>query len=404
MTGSPFRVARTLVVVLLALATAFQVVRSAAVTRFTTERPELAARFWPSHPRVELALAMSAIGGAAAKGQAPPAQALAEVADAARSAPLRIEPFRVEGAVALAKADPARAERLFVEAKHRDPRAPAPRFFLAQQYLSTGRSAKGLVEAAVLVRLVGGDSSLVPGLAQFARAPGAIPQLRTLFAANPGLGEQVLAFLARDAANADLVVTLAGEEAVRPAAAGAPTWQAPLIAALLAKEDFARAHALWARIAGLRQPPSGLFNPRFAKLDAPGPFNWTLASGDVGVAEAVAPGGLQILYYGRANADFATQLLLLAPGTYELRMAVARQADTGNPSGLAWSLTCPRGGLDLMKLPLGTAVGPATPLSARFTVPAGCPSHWLKLSGTARDFAASEQAVITDLHLTERAR
>jgi hypothetical protein len=402
MTG-PRGAARTAIILLLAVAAAFQVVRSAAVTRFSVDRPELAAHFWPHHPRVELALAMASIGQAAARGEPPTAPALAQVESAARRAPLAIEPFLIEGASAIAAGDRARAERLFVEAKHRDPRAPAARYFLAQQYLTGGRPAQGLAEVAVLVRLVGGSTSLVPGLAQFAREPGAVPQLRQLFATNPALGDEVLTFLARDAAKADLVISLAGDRVRTRAGSAPPVWQAPLLAALIEKGEVARAHSLWASIAGLRQPPAGLFNPQFAKLDAPEPFNWTLAAGDFGVAEGASP-GLEVMYYGRASADFATQLLLLPPGTYDLRMDVMRQADGSGDSGLAWSLSCRPSGGDLMKLPLGGAGGGSVPLSKRFTVPAGCPSQLLKLSGAPRDVPVSEQVVITKLQLTRSAR
>ena len=56
---------RTILVGALALAGAVQVVRSAVVQQTVASRPDAAARAWPSHPRVELALAMAEIGAAA---------------------------------------------------------------------------------------------------------------------------------------------------------------------------------------------------------------------------------------------------------------------------------------------------------------------------------------------------
>jgi hypothetical protein len=306
------------VISLMALALAFQVVRSAGVTHFVDGQPEIAGKIWPDHPRVILSEAMADIGVSAARGQVAKAATLAAVRDAARHAPLAVEPYLIEGAAALSAGKPVRAERLFIEAKRRDPRSAAAHFFLAQQYLSTGRAPAGLAEAALLVRLVGGSSSLVPGIAQFAGAPGSAPQLRQLFAADPVLQGEVLAYLARDARNADLVVALAGASLGRAgAAADAPLWQSTLLAALVEKGEFLRARNLWLKIAGLRSAPLGLFNPQFAKLNAPAPFNWTLSSGDFGVAEPVAPGGLQVIYYGRADAGLASQLLVLPPGSYE---------------------------------------------------------------------------------------
>jgi hypothetical protein len=39
-----------------------------------------------------------------------------------------------------------------------------------------------------------------------------------------------------------------------------------------------------------------------------------------------------------------------------------------------------------------------------FTVPTNCPAQLLQLSGAAREFTASEQAVITDLELVRSKR
>ena len=41
----------------------------------------------------------------------------------------------------------------------------------------------------------------------------------------------------------------------------APAWQAQLLRSLIERGEFARAHALWLRISGLRTAPAGIFNP-----------------------------------------------------------------------------------------------------------------------------------------------
>lgn len=405
LTASRKLVLRWVIVCLVALAAAFQVVRSAAVTLFVPARPELAARFWPGHPRVAMAVSMAEIGHSAARGQPASPKTMARVREAARRAPLAVEPFLIEGAIATATARAGQAERLFVESKRRDARSPAARYFLAQHYLSTGRIVEGLNEAAVLTRLVpAGMAALVPGLAQYARTPGAVPNLRRMFALEPRLGGDVLALLARDADNAELVGALAGDPVGRASPPGAPPWSAQLLRTLLERGERDRAYALWLRVSGLRQKTPGLFNPQFLTITAPPPFNWTLSSGDFGVAEPVAPGSLQIFYYGRADADFATQTLLLSPGSYELRMQVTRDTDKDGPSGLSWSVACQPGGRTLLQLPVTGASGPASPLGGRFVVPANCSAQLLKLDGTAREFTVSEQVVIANLQLVEGAR
>ena len=394
---------RLLIVLILALVAAYQVARSAMVTAFVARQPELAARAWPGHPRVLLAGAMGEIGRSAAAGQAASPATVAQAMAAARRGPLLTDPFLIQGAAALSKGDTAAAEALFREARRRDPRSAAARYFLAQQYLMSGRPLEGLAEAAVLTRLVsGGASALIPGLVQYAHEPGAVPKLRQMFAANPGLGDGVMAELARDASNASLLMELAGDE-VGTDKAAIPDWQARLVASLIERGDYAEARALWLRMSGLRVGTDGLFNPQFARLAAPAPFNWTLASGKFGVAEPLPSGKLQLIYYGRDNAEFATQLLMLAPGPYELTMQVRREGAGDGPSHLGWTLTCQPGKRRLLDLPLAKADA-AGALAGRFTVPADCPAQWLVLGAVAPEFARSEQVTISNLKLTRGGR
>ena len=387
------------IVAVLALAAAYQVARSAAASNYVGTDPDLAARIWPAHPRVALAVAMGEIGTSAAASQAALPATVARAMEAARRGPLLVEPFLIEGAVALSKGDPVQAERMFREARRRDPRSAAARYFLAQLYLVSGRAREGLAEAAVLTRLVrGGSYALVPGLIRYAREPGAVPNLRRIFAANPELGDLVLVELARDASNAALVIDLAAD-GVDAGKGTAPPWQAALIRSLIERGDYAKAHALWRRVSGVRATQPALFNPNFARNDALAPFNWTLGSGAFGVAEPIESGGLQLIYYGRDNAQFAWQLLLLRPGSYELSMRVKRDSPNGDPSLLGWTVTCQPGTRQLLDLPIANADKGDGVLAGRFTVPANCPSQLLVLGGSAREFARTEQATISSLQL-----
>jgi len=387
----------------LALAGAGQVVRSSVVQHSVNGNPEAVARLWPSHPRVELALAMAEIGEAASKGQAPSAGIVRRVDAAARRAPLSAKPYLIHGAIAQSKQDAKRAEQLFAEASRRDPRLAAARFFLAQLHLASGRHGEGLRHASVLVRLVpGGSGTLVPAIAQYATAPAAVPTLRRMFAGDPDLRDAVLADLARDAANFDLIVALAKDGRGKGKPLVAPVWPAILLRSLVERGEFARAHDFWTQISKLPSAPNGIFNPRFAKLAAPAPFNWTFGGGDFGFAEPAAGGGLQIMYYGRADAEFANQTLLLVPGAYELAMRVMRTGDGDGGSGLSWTLSCNAAKKVLLNLPIGEVDNVTRPVVGRFTVPAGCSPQTIRLIGTAREYAPSEQVTITDLRLVRQ--
>jgi len=395
--------ARTILVVGMALAGAVHAVRSAVVHHSVKSNPDQAAIFWPGHPRVELAVAMAEIGKAGRAGKPPAAASVARIWTAARRAPLAADPFLIRGAIAQSENRAELAERLFVEASRRDPRSAAARFFLAQRYLSTGRPGEGLRQASILVRLVsGGSEAFVPAVAQYAKAPDALPALRKMFAGDAILRDAVLSELARDAGNYDLILKLAGGEVGKSEPPVASLWQAQLLSTLINLGDFARARTLWLRISGLRAAPAGIFNPQFARLAAPAPFNWSFGSGEFGFAEPTAGNGLQIIYYGRANAEFANQTLLLVPGTYKLRMRVVRKRDSDEDSGLTWTVECVKAKDVLLNLPIGDIQGVARPIAGRFTVLADCPAQTIRLAGTALEYASSEQLTIDDLQLVRQ--
>jgi len=214
---------------------------------------------------------MSEVGRSAARGQSPEGIKGADLQRLARNAPLAIEPFLVEGALAqLAGRDEA-AELLFFEARRRDPRSPAPHYFLGSRYLQTNRISEGLKEIAFLSRLVAGaDAQFVPALVAYARSPGAVPQLKRFFATSPKFEEAVLTHLARDPGNAGLILKLASPS--RPSAEAVPAWHAVLVQRLVEEGQYERAYAIWTRLA--RTPGSrALFNPRFSRSAAPPPFN-----------------------------------------------------------------------------------------------------------------------------------
>lgn len=398
MTGFP--IVRALLVAGVALLGAWQVVRAALVSHHIGERPALAERAWPNHPRVNIALAMADIGASAAAGRGASESSLRRVERAAQGAPLIADPFTIMGAVLQSRGQDRAAERLFVESKRRDPRSAAPRYFLAQRYLTTGRADAGLIEVAALARLVPrGVQAIMPALVQIARTVGPSRELIAMLRENPALAQGVLADLSKDAANADLVIQIAAR--MPPAATGKrpPIWQGRLLGELIERGEFRRAHALWNMMSDApRSPAPGLFNKAFADLAAPPPFNWKLGAGGFGVVEAVPGGKLQLIYYGRENAELASQLLLLEPGRY--RLSLRASGDGAARSAMAWSLTCAAAKTAMATLPLSGATIGGRMLATEFTVPAqDCDAQWLRLTGSAAEFADSEQVTISDLDI-----
>ncbi len=381
--GNAVRVA---VVALVAALLSFQVIRAAAVAD-RQARPALAQTLWPSHPTVMTDRALLAIALAAVRGESVPEATRAEVRRIPAKAPLSPDPFLIEGAIAETEGRGTAAERLLLAARDRDPRSRGARYLLAERFFRTGRITAALIEMQALVSLQSrGAEAFVPALVAFARTPGAVPQLKAFFRRYPLVESAVLSVLALDPANADLVLALAN--AGKPD----PDWRPNLILALATDGQYARAHAAWARLSGIRAR-AGLFNPAFADIAAPPPFNWAFPESSEGVAEPDGKGGADVLYYGRAKAVLARQLLLLSAGRYRLAMSVS---DAGAEEGaIRWVVRCAKADEALAQLPLRAGT-----VSGSFAVPAGCEAQWLELQGLPGDLPRTTELKVRDLRLT----
>lgn len=384
------RVARLAAVAILGVLLAFQVVRGAAVSK-RDSYPALAATLWPSHPLLLTERALLGIASAAARGKPVPEATRSVVRRVAAKAPLSPDPFLIEGAIAETERRPAASERLLLAARSRDPRSRGTLFLLADRYFRSGRITSALIEMQALVAVQSrGLELFIPALVGYARTPGAVPELRAFFRQYPHLEPSVLSLLAPDPANADLVLALATIS--RPD----PDWRGTLVSALATAGQYQKAHATWAKLSGVRPAP-GLFNPGFTEHGAPPPFNWAFPQTAEGVAESNGEGGLDVMYYGRARAVLASQLLLLPAGRYSLAMRVA---DSGGEAGaIHWTLRCANPDKMVGDIPLR-----AGSVGAVFTVPADCPAQWLELVGVAGDFPRTTEMTISNLRLAGAAQ
>jgi len=381
--------ARAIPVALIAALLGFHVVRTAMVRQFPS-----GTALWPGHPAGVLNQAMAEIGATAARGERLSAPVLAKVEQVARQVPLASEPFLIHGAVAQMDGRDQRAERLYLEARSRDPRSPAARYFLTERYLRTGRVEPALTEMAVLSRLTGAVGVFAPALAAYAKTPGAVRPLRRFFRAAPEFEPFVLSNLAADARNLGLITALWTRSPGADPQAHAQ-WQGQLVAKLVEAGDFRRAHAAWREFAGLGNVAPGVFNPEFRKLAAPPPFNWTFGSAG-GLAQPAGSGQLELIYIGRDEAVLAEQMLMLAPGRYAIGMQVSGDVKPG--SGIAWSIECATAGKQsLLALPLDRQS--AGRLRGAFTVPAGCPAQRLRLSGSPGDFPRTVEFTLSRFEL-----
>jgi hypothetical protein len=353
--------------------------------------PAKALRLAPHSPDAVISAAMGDVGRAAAAGKSPTEATLRNLQSAARSAPLQAEPFLVEAALAERGQKLARAEMLLKQARWRNPRSIAARYLLADVWLREERPVEGLSEMAVLSRLLPGTTvQLVPALSQYAQSPGAREKLAGILRKNPQLKQPLLIALANDPSNAPLVLALAGSDA-QSTDPDSTVWKARLLNAFVKGGDYQRAYSLWRDFARLPANSSPLlFNGDFRDRSTPPPFNWSFPVGSGGVAEP-ANGKLRVLFYGRQDALLASQLLLLAPGTYRLDSPVSGTAVRG---GLAWSVSCTTPAQQLMQIDISRQT------AVQFTVPPGCKAQMLELKGNLEDMPDDSDVQVGPIAIT----
>lgn len=381
---------RRLVVILSAALVATGIVRNAAVVAFAPLRPDLAARFWAGHPDVQLSEGMVEIGTAARVRAKVGEAAFGPINEAAVKSPLAAEPFLVRGVRSITAGNKEAARSAFVMAQIRDPRSVPAAYFLADYYFRTGNVFDGLRQMALLTRLVPEAAARVaPYVAAYAHDRSTWPQIRTVFRTESNLQQAVLVALAQDAGNADAILGLSDADHRRPDS----SWLPMLLNNLVKAKDYAKAHAVWSAVVG--GPTSGdlLYDAGFSARQAPPPFNWSLVTATVGLAERQPGGRLHVLFYGNEDGVLASQLLLLRPGNYRLQMAVV--GPLTNAQLLAWSVRCVSSLEPLARMPLGAGTR-----SVKFEVVANCPAQWIELSGRSGEVAEQSDVTIRGLSLT----
>jgi hypothetical protein len=380
----------------LALLLSAAIVRNAAVDALSDENPAKAATFWRRHPAAQLSQGMIAIAAAAHKGVPVDSVVLRSMYDAGRKDALAPEPFLVRGIQAQLAGNGAMARKAFTAAKRRDPRSLPARYFLANDAVMRGDESAALREIAVLARLAPtGAASLAPFLARYALDRANWPSMRTMFHSNPGLAEATFVDLAREPANADVILALADERQRSPGS----RWVPPLLASLVAEGAFAKARQIWAATSHVSLGSETLvFDPDFKRPDAPPPFNWSLTSSTIGLAERERGGGLHAIYYGQEDGALASQLLVLPPGAYRLKMR--SNADALSLQSLRWRLFCATSNAEIAT----AALREVSVRGLAFRVSPACKAQRIELFGTSAEMPQQADVTITGLTLTrERA-
>jgi hypothetical protein len=382
---------RGLAAALAALLIAIVVVRSAAVDVLADTNPRAAAKFWAGHPEVELQNGLVDIAEAMRGRRQVDAKAFALIADAALKAPLDAQPYLVRGVQAQIGGNSKDAEQAFLAAQWRDPRSLPAAYFLADYYLRGGDATHAIEQVALVARLApSGPQTVAPYVASLARNRANWPLLRNLLKGDAQLRELSFGEMARDPANADSVVAIAGLNRQSPP----PPWLPTLLDGLVKDGQYSRAREIWAKLSNA-QDAAGvlLYDPSFSSPAPPPPFNWQMTSSTVGLAEREKGGRAHLLYYGQEDGPLLSQLLVLPPGDY--RLLVKLVPGSSHPDALTWLLKCAKTDRELAREKLSdVAAGGLT-----FTIPFDCPAQNLILSGSSSDMPQQSDVTITGLQL-----
>jgi hypothetical protein len=376
-------------------------VRAAVSEALVRRNPTAAAKIMPDDPGVAFALASAEFG----ERQGPVSTATYNrVLAAFPLEPLAPEPFLLAALAKLAGGNPVEARPFVQEARRRHPRSRFARLIYLDQVLRAGRVEEAASEIAVISRLVPEASRLlVPELARYAANPKTASALVRALEPDPVMRDSVLAHLAGKG-EIEAAMRLAGSGPSSAEDGGAPHWQNLLLEKLVEKGDVGRARSLWARFAGVDAGALGygVYDGQFRRAPGPAPFNWRFSESGSGVAEPTKQPALQVDYYGRADAELASQLLQLAPGRHVLTFTVSGSSPKGG-GAVSWRLVCARSKTEIAAFALSNLSYTPRRLSLPFNVPANCPAQWLRLTGTTADLPAAHNVIIADLQVRRSA-
>lgn len=373
-------------------------VRAATLEVFGRSSPLVAARLAPDDPRVSIGLAN--LEFRVRQGVISP-DVSARAIGALRSAPLSHDPFFFAGLDSLVRGDEQAALPLIREARRRNPRSRTARLVFLDQVLRSGEAQDAAVEIAALSRLVPEASRvLIPELAKYAADPKTAAALIEALRPDPKLREAVLEQLASTGADPDVILKIAASGPKSAEIPATPVWQGRMLTSLIEKGQIGRARALWATLAGVRPEALGsdVYDGAFRGAPGPPPFNWRFGQSAAGVAEPTRAPALQIEYYGRAEAELASQLLQLGTGRHVMTMTASGTSPSAGGS-IVWTLTCLSSKAPIAALPLRDINYTPKRLSAAFAIPQGCPAQWLRLTATPAEFPAAHSITIADLRI-----
>ena len=317
---------------------------------------------------------------------------------ALRSDPLDSRALSLLGLVAERKGDLARAEALMSLAAARSWRNPAPHVWLFAQAIRRGKFEEALAQADGLLRVYPNYvETIFPVLTLFGMDPEALAALEGALATNPPWRRSFLVSAVVNGVN-DRLMTQLYQSLIHSRQPPTADEMKPYLDRLILAGRFEEAYQDWRATrpsaeTPVRYPYNGNFEDPLDGL----PFNWvfdSISGAEIQITEAPDRGNsraLRIQFSGaRAKLGRVGQLLMLAPGSYDLELAV-KSSSLRTERGPVWQISCAESRVLLAETKPVTGTTPWTDLKIRFSVPSsGCNAQWLQLIVPARTASESE--------------
>ncbi len=295
------------------------------------------------------------------------------------------------------KGDTGRTRSLMELALRSDGRSLRPRIWLIDQAVRRRDYVTAVAHLDRLIMVnVPGRQLTINAMTGIVRDPASHAPLAQKLATNPMWRHDFLYALNQKGMPADAVFGLTAQNSAQTSALFE---QSALLQSLLKNHEYERAYLAWINFlpeAQLKQV-GNIYDPGFANLPGPAPFNWQFLNSQDGAAEFRAPRGLTISYLGAAPAVLAWQTLLLSPGRYTLSVIASGQDEYNQ---LSWTVTCAEGGAPVVTTRLTSLSEGRRKYSTVFEIPAsGCQAQQLALNGAPGEFPKTANAAVESVQI-----
>jgi hypothetical protein len=378
-------------------------VRAAIQNSFQEIAPQISAQAWPADGPTLAGLARLRV--AAASGDIDD-ETRALYRSAIAREPLLADPLALAGLDAAAQGDTARAERLMIAARDRDPRLPLARFWLLDHFVRTDRIDVALNEVGPAIRLQpDAITAIMTVLAAIADTPDGRTALARKLTTQP-FWRTAFFQTASASTSPDVLLSLLSESGRARDGKAATDEQRAVFLALINSGHGVRAFQTWQQLlpASYRGRVEGIYDGSFGGWPGAQPFNWILADGGIGTARMVTAGdlpqstALDVRYFGSTSGVLAEQYVYAPAGNYRLQLAARRRTSGATGGRLSMEVRC-ADGETLASQPLEPLGAQLRTMAMPATVTPACELVRVRLVGTPGEVFSEVEAQITGVAL-----